>query len=139
MRSVFADSSYWMAITRHGDPWSAAAHRARAKLGAVQIVTTDEVLAEFLTGLCGGGPNLRQQAARIAREIMSNSKVWVIPQSRESFLDGLKLYELREDKGYSLADCISMNTMRAESISQTLTTDHHFEQEGFTILMKKGD
>ena len=139
MRAVFADSLYWIAIARRGDPWSAAAHRAKAELGEVRIVTTDEVLAEFLTALSGGGPKLRQQAAGIAREIIANSNVRVIPQSRDSFLGGLKFYEQRRDKEYSLTDCVSMNAMRAESLSEALTNDHHFEQEGFAILMKKQD
>ena len=82
---------------------------------------------------------MRQQAAGIAREIIANSNVRVIPQSRDSFLGGLKFYEQRRDKEYSLTDCVSMNTMRAESLSEALTNDHHFEQEGFTILMKKQD
>ena len=29
-----------------------------------------------------------------------------------------------------------MNVMDAEGITQVLTSDHNFEQEGFTILMK---
>jgi predicted nucleic acid-binding protein len=40
-------------------------------------------------------------------------------------------------KEYSLTDCISMKAMRSESVSDVLTNDHHFEQEGFNILMKK--
>jgi predicted nucleic acid-binding protein len=54
----------------------------------------------------------------------------VHPQSRESFLAGLRLYEQRYDKGYSFVDCISMTTMRRHGISEILTTDHHFTQEG---------
>ncbi len=29
-----------------------------------------------------------------------------------------------------------VNIMEAEGITQVLTSDHNFEQEGFTILMK---
>ena len=139
MKSVFADSLYWIAIARPRDPWSAAARKAKAELGDVRIITTDEVLGEFLTALCGGGPKLRQQAASIVREIISNPMVKVIPQSRDSFLGGLKFYELRGDKEYSLVDCISMNVMRSESIDEILTNDHHFEQEGFALLIKERD
>ena len=51
-------------------------------------------------------------------------------------LAGLARYERRLDKGYSLQDCVSMNVMEAEGITGVLTSDHHFEQEGFTILMR---
>jgi predicted nucleic acid-binding protein len=47
----------------------------------------------------------------------------------------LSLYETRPDKGYSLTDCISMNTMRQERISDILTHDSHFTQEGFITLL----
>ena len=137
MKAVFADSLYWIAIARPGDPWSGPAHRVRAQLGEVRIVTTDEVLTEFLTALSGGGPKLRQQAATMVREIIANPNVRVIPQSRESFLEGLRFYELRRDKEYSLIDCISMNAMRSESITEILTSDHHFEQESLVVLLKE--
>jgi len=47
----------------------------------------------------------------------------------------LELYARRLDKEYSLTDCISMNVMRDEGITDILTNDHHFTQEGFTILI----
>ena len=58
----------------------------------------------------------------------------MIPQSRDSFRAGLDLYIRRPDKGYSLTDCISMETMRREGLAEALTDDHHFEQEGFRTL-----
>jgi predicted nucleic acid-binding protein len=59
----------------------------------------------------------------------------VAPQTRNSFLSGLTLYERRPDKAYSLTDCISMQTMRDHGLTEALTHDHNFEQEGFTILL----
>jgi len=48
----------------------------------------------------------------------------------------MSLYEARPDKGYSLTDCISMQTMRREGITEVLTDDRHFEQEGFHALFR---
>jgi predicted nucleic acid-binding protein len=44
------------------------------------------------------------------------------------------LYEQRPDKAYSLTDCISMQVMRREGLTEVLTNDHHFIQEGFRVL-----
>jgi len=44
------------------------------------------------------------------------------------------LYEQRPDKEYSLTDCISMQVMKAMGITEVLTHDRHFVQEGFIIL-----
>jgi predicted nucleic acid-binding protein len=62
--------------------------------------------------------------------------VRVIEQSRSSFLSGLDFYQSRPDKGYSLVDCISMQTMRREGLTDALTNDRHFEQEGFRALFR---
>jgi len=70
------------------------------------------------------------------REILSDPAVHVIPQSHESFMSGFDLYAARPDKGYSLADCISMQAMRKEGITDALTNDRHFEQEGFRVLFR---
>jgi predicted nucleic acid-binding protein len=102
----------------------------------VRLITTDEVLTELLDGLAQRGAHLRDAAARAVRTILSDRRVSVHPQSRESFLAGLHLYELRYDKGYSLVDCISMTTMRNRGISEVLTNDRHFIQEGFVVLLR---
>ena len=135
MKSVFADSHYWIAMVNPNDSWAKIAKAARASLGEVFIVTTDEVLTEFLAAL-SRGEHMRKQAAKMVRAILENPNVKVIPQTRESFLKGLTFYENRSDKEYSMTDCISMNVMKAESLAKVLTNDRHFEQEGFTVLIK---
>jgi hypothetical protein len=59
------------------------------------------VLAEFLTALGSSGQKLREQAGKMVRAIIANPNVKVIPQSRDSFLRGLDLFESRGDKSYS--------------------------------------
>jgi len=73
----------------------------------------------------------------MVRAIVDNANVRVIQQTREGFLKGVTLYEERPDKEYSLTDCISMNVMELHSLTEVLTNDHHFEQEGFNVLIKK--
>jgi len=137
MNALFADTVYWVAVFRYRDPWKAAALRAREAAGSARLVTTDEVLTEMLDAFSAVGPLSRLHASRFVRGIFSYPDVEVIPQSRDSFLKGLALYEARLDKGYSLTDCISMAAMRAASLTHVLTNDHHFLQEGFEILMKR--
>jgi hypothetical protein len=42
----------------------------------------------------------------------------------------------RPDEGYSLVDCIAMQTIRKEGLTEILTNDRHFEQEGFRALFR---
>ncbi len=100
------------------------------------IITTDEVLTEYLTFFAMAPEPMRRKAVLNARRILENPGVRVVAQSRDSFLSGLSLYESRPDKGYSLVDCISMQTMRREGLTEALTNDRHFEQEGFRALFR---
>ncbi len=138
MTRVFADTLYWAAIVRPGDPWREPAERARKSLGEAHLVTTDEVLGEFLAALSGGGAVLRQKAVQTVRLLLTDADVTVVEQSRETFLRALDRYAQRDDKKYSLTDCSAMNAMDGAGIREVLTNDHHFEQEGFTVLIKKG-
>ena len=136
MTLVFADTLYWGAALNPHDQYRAQVIRAREVLGEIRLVTTDEVLTELLDGLAQRGAHLRKAAARAVRKILDDRRVTVHPQSHESFLEGLRLYEQRCDKGYSLVDCISMTTMRRHAISDVLTNDRHFKQEGFRVVLR---
>jgi hypothetical protein len=48
----------------------------------------------------------------------------------------LVLFSERPGKGYSLADRFSMQIMRREGLTDILTSDKHFEQEGFRPLLR---
>ena len=137
MRAVFADTVYWVALVKPDDPWKEPAKRAKHALGRPRMLTTDEVLVEFLNHLSGSGPHLRRQAVRMVRAIADSDDVEVIEQSRASFEAGVNLYEQRLDKDYGLTDCISMSAMEAHEVADVLTHDHHFQQAGFNVLMRQ--
>jgi predicted nucleic acid-binding protein len=44
---------------------------------------------------------------------------------------------VRQDKTYSLCDVVSFILMRQRGVAKALTTDRHFEQEGFVRLLKQ--
>jgi uncharacterized protein len=135
MRRIFVDSLYWIALIHRKDQWHQAALKASRSLIGCQFVTTDEVLTEVLAAFCEAGAFLRQRAAASVRDLFTDPAITLIPQSRQTFLAGLALYEARPDKEYSLTDCISMAAMRQEGITEVLTHDDHFTQEGFIRLL----
>lgn len=135
MKRVFADTSFWIARAHSSDVWHGIAKALEEDSNVSEIVTTEEVLTEFLNFLTKN-PHLRAIAVRYLNAIFSDPRIRVIPQSHGSFMRGFRLYKNRPDKRYSLTDCISMQTVREFGIKDVLTTDHHFAQEGFTVLMK---
>jgi uncharacterized protein len=59
--------------------------------------------------------------------------IWVDEQLHR---DAVELLTLRQDKTYSLCDSVSFVLMNQRGITEALTTDRHFEQEGFTRLLR---
>ena len=135
MSAVFADTFYWIALTNKRDSAHRAVMEYTTRLPPRGVVTSDEVLTEFLA-FCASDEMLRSVAGRAVSGLLSNPDIRVMPQSRSSFIEGLALYISRPDKGYSLTDCISMQTMRQERLTDVLTNDRHFEQEGFRALFR---
>lgn len=135
MKVVFVDTFYWNALANPRDSWHTRVIQASKTLSPVRMLTTDEVLVEFLTFLSKEGSDLRKAAVALVRKVRDNPNITVVPQSRASFESGLRLYADRLDKQYSLTDCISMETMRLYGLIDVLTHDHHFSQEGFNILL----
>jgi len=136
MNPVFADTFYWVALTNLRDP---AYEKAKAVLRPVRrgaILTTEEVLTEYLNYFAAWGPKLRAKAAMNAQTMRESETIQIESQTADSFATGLNLYRARLDKGYSLTDCISMETMRNHGITDVLTNDEHFEQEGFRALFR---
>jgi uncharacterized protein len=134
MRRLFVDTFYLIALAHPRDQWRPRVLAFSRALRDYHLYTVDEVLAEFLTACSSSGTRIRQRAGQTVRTALQDRQWTVFPQSRSSLLDALTLYEARPDKEYSLTDCIAMQTMRREGLTEVLTNDHHFTQEGFSIL-----
>jgi predicted nucleic acid-binding protein len=135
MRVVFADTLYRVALANEADPWDAAARRASLLLDSTRLVTTEEVLVEVLNAL-SHTPNLRRLAAELVEGLRADPLIEILEQSAASFSPGLTLYRARRDKTYGMTDCISMSTMRRLGLTEALTHDRHYEQEGFVTLIR---
>lgn len=130
----FADAFWWIAVANPKDAWHARVLAWEAAHPGAQFVTTEEVLSELLSWFAATGPAGRAHASAAVRGALADPATQVLPQSSADFAKALAFYEARPDKEYSLTDCRSMLALRAMGLSEVLTNDHHFTQEGFTIL-----
>ena len=71
MNAVFADTFYWVALSDPSDPWYRGAVSAERVLSGAKIVTTDEVLSEFLTFFAGDAW-LRGRAFRAVQGLLNS-------------------------------------------------------------------
>jgi len=81
VRRVFADTLYWLAIFLPGDAWADAARSA--DVSEALLITTEEVLTEFLTAVSTRGNHTRRLACRLVREILSDPAIEVVSQTHE--------------------------------------------------------
>ena len=136
MRTVFADSGYWIAMYSPPDELNLEARAVTAGLGPCRIVTSQMVLVEFLNHMSGRGQTLREKAMSAVTRLTDTPSVEIVPQTRDQFDEAAKLYLSRPDKGWSLTDCASFILMEQRNISEALAHDHDFEQAGFVALLR---
>jgi len=134
MRRFFVDAFYWIALFSPRDQWHARVLAFAATLDAYHFYTTDEVLTEFLAFYSTANATIRVRAATFVHAILDDDAITVISQTRAGFLHALDFYAARPDKQYSLTDCHSMQVIRREGLTDVLTNDHHFTQEGLHIV-----
>lgn len=136
MSRVFADACYWIALINRDDELRTAALTAQKQTTNAEVFTTDEVLGEVLNYFSKWGPDWRRQAVQIIKDIQGDRRVVVDEQSRGTFDGGFALFESRDDKHYSLVDCVSFLAMMHHGITEALTNDRHFEQERFSAMLR---
>lgn len=135
MRTVFADANYWVGLFNPKDSLHTPAVTASRALVKTRLVTSEMVLVEVLNGL-GRYPALRHQTAAAIDKIMADANTEVVPQSALLFRDAFALFRQHADKEWGLTDCASFVIMRQKGIGEALTYDHHFQQAGFTALLR---
>jgi predicted nucleic acid-binding protein len=134
MTPQFADTYYFLALvnTKDNAHPTALQHTKDRSRG---LITTTWVLVEFADAL--SGTNHRAAAARFLQGILTGSMIEIVPPSQLQFEQALERFERRQDKEWSLTDCLSFLLMEERGITEALTADHHFEQAGFLALMRE--
>ncbi|MCP4344492.1 MAG: type II toxin-antitoxin system VapC family toxin [Desulfobacterales bacterium] len=137
MKPVFADTSALIAIGNRRDAFHSQAVKIRDELkeSGRNLVTTNAVLLEF--GNAFSAVRLRPVAVKMI-EAVRDSKKWQCVIADETLTErGFQKFRQVRDKEWGLVDCISIIVSKDIGITEIFTTDHHFEQAGFRILLKK--
>ncbi|MCY4365595.1 MAG: PIN domain-containing protein [Chloroflexi bacterium] len=139
MPEVFADTGYWIALLNERDSLHSQARELSAQLSESTIVTSEMVLTEFLNHASRGGSQLRRVAGESVLQWMADPNIEVVPQSSAQFQAALERYLSRLDQSWSVADCASFIVMETRQIQEALAFDRHFEQAGFTALLRNSE
>jgi uncharacterized protein len=131
VRRVFVDTSGWFELLIPGS-------RLQATITAVfrepecRLVTSTHVLHELVPLILRTGTH--HAAVRAGSFIRSSPEVRIECPDAAEEASIWRLFVDRPDKKYSLTDCSSFVIMRRLGITEAITTDRHFRQEGFTVL-----
>ena len=129
MKTVFADTGYWIALLDPQDTLHSKAINLSITFTQVQIVTSEMVLTVILNHFSKRGNFLRYAAANFIESLQENPAIAIAQQA-------LILYKQRPDQAWSHTDCSSFCIMQQQNILEALAYDKHFEQAGFIALLR---
>ena len=136
MKQVFVDTSALIALGNTRDAFHRAACQVNNELRQQHcyFVTTAAVLLEFANAF--SSLRLRQTAITLI-EAMRTSERWTcVNLDEELFQKAFDRFKIVRDKEWGLVDCLSIIVAEESGIREIFSTDHHFEQAGFTILLR---
>ena len=134
MKRVFADSLFYIALLNSRDQFHDRAKQACTEEAGDFVVTTTWVLAEVADAMTH--PSARERCAGFLRNLRHLRNTKIVDGGQVMFWRALELFSKRPDKEWSLTDCISFIVMSDEGLTEALTGDRHFEQAGFTALLR---
>jgi len=134
---VFLDTSGLIAVVNADDSLRAEALKLWQQLIAtrVPLITTSLVLIELGDGL--SRVRLRHLAIETRRRLLESPTCDVIQVTSEVEAEGWDLFVNRNDKSWGVTDCISMVVAKQRSVTCVFTSDRHFEQAGFEVLLRQ--
>jgi predicted nucleic acid-binding protein len=135
MIKVFADTGYWIALLNPRDELHDKAVELSRKFSSAKIVTSEMVLVEMLNSLSHAGAHARRISAQAIGVLRANRNIQIWPQTTEQFRNALGHFTQVKDKNWSITDCASFQIMDAANIQEALTSDRHFAQAGFSVLL----
>jgi len=130
---MLLDTSGLMCVLDKQD-WRYAEAVRHYQAARVRLVT-NYVLAEYVALAHVRGLS-RQQTLDFSDAVLRDQNVEIVWVEKPLHRQALDLLQARRDKEYSLCDAVSFVLMRERCITETLTTDKHFAQEGFTRLLE---
>jgi len=98
------------------------------------VVTTEYVLLEVANHLRAS--KHREKFGDFLHDLEADPNTTIIPSDHTLWRRGVDLDLRRPDKDWSLTDYTSFLVMQERALVDALTADHHFEQAGFSVLLK---
>lgn len=98
MKTVFADTGYWIALLDPQDTLHQNAVNLSVYLAQEKICTSEMILTEVLNHFSKRGTFLRQAAVALIQSTQNSRAIEIVPQTSELFHAALEFYSQRSDQ-----------------------------------------
>lgn len=134
---LFLDTAFIQALLNSRDDYHQQAKRLLPRVRAAsEVWITEAILVEVGNALSA---NNRDGAVHFIQQCYRTDNINVVSVDTALLMQALALYQSRPDKDWGLADCISFIVMQQQNLTDAVTSDRHFIQAGFQILMRDKD
>ena len=136
IETVFVDSFAWIATINKSDNYHDIC------LGILEgflnnhtkLITSNYIVVETINSL--SRVEFRKTVIGFMDKLEKSPSVKIIKITDEIYNNAWMLYQQRMDKNWGITDCTSFEIMKIFNIKKAFTNDKHFEQAGYSLLVK---
>jgi len=134
--AVFVDSFAWIAAINKSDNYHEISLKTIETLlkKGLKLVTSNYVIVETINALSKA--EFRKAVIEFVDKLEMSPSVEIIKITDEMYNNAWALYQQRMDKDWGITDCTSFEVMRMFNIKKAFTNDKHFEQAGYSLVVK---
>jgi len=134
---LFLDTAFAVALSVTTDKYHQRAKNIAMEMKAndSRMVTTRAVILEIGNAL--SKLRYRNAAIQLLESLERDPSVEIISLTEQMYNQAFSLFRSRRDKEWGITDCISFVVMKERNITDALTTDEHFEQAGFKVMLRE--
>lgn len=133
---VFVDTFAWVAAINKSDNYHKISLKTIEYLikKKIKLITTNYVIIETINAL--SKVEFRKAVIEFIKKLEASPSIEIIKITDETYNNAWILYQKRIDKDWGITDCTSFEVMRMFNIKKAFTYDRHFEQAGYSLVLK---
>ncbi len=134
--AISVDSFAWIAAINKSDEYHEITLKTIEEFlnRSTKFITTNYIIVETINSL--SKIEFRKAVIEFIDKLQKSPSVRIIKITDEIYEKAWSLYKQRNDKNWGITDCTSFEVMKMFNIKKAFTNDKHFEQAGYSVVLK---